>query len=222
MPRRQRCFGDAPTGYPWVVTDRYTLPPLPYAYDALEPWLDAETLALHHDKHHQAYVTGANAAATALEAVDPSDANALAGARAALAFNLAGHVLHSLFWENLSPDTSAPTGELAAQIDRDFGSLDALHDQFAAICKGVQGSGWGALIHDPVAGGLYVAGIHDHQSDQVPDSTILALVDVWEHAYYLKYRNDRAAWVAAAWQHLDWTRIGTRFDQVPKLLTAGR
>ena len=221
-PIRCRCLTPARVGYRTSVTDRYTLPPLPYGYDALEPWLDAETLHLHHDKHHQAYVTGANAAAEALDEIDPGDANALAGARAALAFNLSGHVLHSLFWENLSPDTSAPSGALAAQIDNDFGSVDALAAQFAAICKGVQGSGWGALIHDPVAGSLYVAGIHDHQSQQVPDSTILALVDVWEHAYYLKYRNDRAAWVKAAWEHLDWTAIGGRFDRVPQLLTAGR
>lgn len=203
--------------------ESYRLPDLPYDYSALEAAMSAEILELHHAKHHAAYVTGANDTLEQLAAArDAGALQGLVGLEKTLAFHVSGHVLHSLFWENLSPTTSAPSGALAAQITQDFGSVDALAAQFAAICKGVQGSGWGALIHDPVAGSLYVAGIHDHQSQQVPDSTILALIDVWEHAYYLGYRNDRAAWVKAAWDHLDWDAIGGRFDRVPQLLTAGR
>jgi superoxide dismutase, Fe-Mn family len=196
------------------MTDLYALPDLPYSYDALEPWCPAETLELHHKKHHAAYVLGANDAAEALGAVDPSDALLLGGIQTALTFNLGGHVLHSLFWTSMCPTKSPPTGALADQIGADFGSLDVLTTQLAAACKGVQGSGWGVISFHPVDRKLHVGQMHDHQQQLIPDTTLLAVIDVWEHAYYLKYRNERASWVGAVIEHLDWTAIGSRFETI--------
>jgi superoxide dismutase, Fe-Mn family len=201
------------------MTDRYFLHDLPFAYDALEPWCPAETLELHHGKHHAAYVKGANEAADALEAVDPGDAYALAGIQTALTFNVAGHVLHSLFWESISPEVTKPSGELGAKIDADFGSLDHLSDLLRAECKGVQGSGWGALLFDPMSKGLQVAKLHDHQMGLTPNASLLAVIDVWEHAYYLTHRNDRVSWVKAVVDHLDWTAIAARFEVASEALT---
>lgn len=188
----------------------FALPELPYAYDALEPWCGAETLHLHHDKHHKAYVDGANAAAEALAAADPGDATSVAALRANLVFNLGGHVLHSLFWENLSPQSTAPSGDLARRIDESFGSVDRAKALLKTACTGVQGSGWGVLWAEPLTGRLQVSGMLDHHHQHVPDARILAVIDVWEHAYYLDHRNDRAGWVAAAIDHLAWDAIAGR------------
>ena len=189
----------------------YTLADLPYAVDALEPWCPAETLALHHGKHHATYVKGANESAEALNDADPSNAALYAGLSEALTFNLAGHVLHTLFWESLSPTPSKPEGLLASQITSDFGSLDRFRERLVATCMGVHGSGWGTLSFDPLGGRLAVAPILDHQNDHVAGGLLLAVIDVWEHAYYLTHRNDRAAWVKAATAHLDWPAISARF-----------
>jgi superoxide dismutase, Fe-Mn family len=200
------------------MTDRYFLHDLPFAYDALEPWCPAETLELHHGKHHAAYVNGANEAAQALDTVDPGDAYRLAGIQTALTFNVAGHALHSLFWESLAPEETTPTGELQRHISTDFGSLDHLEGLLLAECKGVQGSGWAALIFDPMSKGLQVASLHDHQVGLTPNASLLAVIDVWEHAYYLKHRNDRAAWVKAVVDHLDWAAIAARYDVASEAL----
>jgi superoxide dismutase, Fe-Mn family len=154
-----------------------------------------------------------------LELIDPADAYKLAGVQTALTFNVAGHVLHSLFWESLSPEPTIPTGGLEAQITADFGSVDHLGDLLRAECKGVQGSGWGALIFDPMSKQLQVASLHDHQMGLTPNSSLLAVIDVWEHAYYLKHRNDRASWVKAAVDHLDWAAIALRLDVASSALT---
>jgi superoxide dismutase, Fe-Mn family len=189
------------------MTEPFSLPPLPYAYDALEPWCPAETLELHHDKHHAAYVTGANEAAEVMGDIDPQDTHRLAGAEAAMAFHMGGNVLHSLFWNCLSPTKTTPGEVLLGQINNDFGGIARLQSLFLATCKGVQGSGWGALTFSPVDGRLHVSHIHDHQQQIVAGSTVLAVIDVWEHAYYLKYRNERASWVGAAFEHLNWAFI---------------
>jgi superoxide dismutase, Fe-Mn family len=217
LQRRQleRCghvWHPSATGTSWDMT-KYTLPDLPYPYDALEPWCAAETLKLHHDKHHAAYVKGANEAAAALANIDPADAQKLAGVEAALTFNLGGHVLHSLFWQNLSPTPTSANQQLLARIETDLGSASRAKNLLVAACMGVQGSGWGALMFDKVGGTLRVASLRDHHQDLVPGTTVLAVVDVWEHAYYLGYKNDRAAWVAAAIDHLDWPTISARFDE---------
>jgi Fe-Mn family superoxide dismutase len=195
-------------------TALYSLPPLPFAHDALEPWCSAETLALHHDKHHGTYVTEANTAAEALTTVDPHDTPRLAGLQSALTFNLAGHVMHSLFWDSLDPASDGPGEEMHDQLVADFGSVERFNDLITAACVGVHGSGWGVLRADPVTGALGVSAVHDHQSEHVAGSTTLAVIDVWEHAYYLTHRNERAKWVAAAVQHLNWANIAQRYSRV--------
>ena len=188
----------------------YSLPDLPYAYDALEPWCDATTLELHHSKHHQAYVDGANKAAGAMRETDPSDAHTLTALRGALTFNLAGHTLHSLFWENLSPEPTKPSADLGKELTEQFGSPERLTKLWTSAAMGVQGSGWGALAYDPVADQIYAVSLHDHQHHVVPNSCLIAVIDVWEHAYYLTHRNDRATWVGEAIEHVDWARVATR------------
>jgi len=193
------------------MTDRYTLPELPYKYDALEPWCSAETLHLHHSKHHAAYVAGANKSSKAIETIDPSDSYQLAGAQAALAFNLGGHVLHSLFWLNLSATKTTPPSELETKMLTDFGSEKRFNELLTATCVTVQGSGWGALMYDTVSKTLRIGAIRDHQHELGAETKVLAVVDVWEHAYYQTNQNDRATWVKAAIDHLDWQVIGERY-----------
>ena len=194
------------------MTDRYALPALPYSYDALEPWCPAETLHLHHSKHHAAYVHGANESAEIIADIDPEDSYRLAGAQATFNFNLGGHILHSLFWPILSSQMTSPAGVLATRIKGDFGSQTRLHDMLIAACMGVQGSGWGALVYDTGSQTLRTMALHDHQHQLVAGTEVVAVIDVWEHAYYLTHQNDRAAWVKAVIEHLDWKVIAERFN----------
>lgn len=194
------------------MTNRYTLPALPYSYDALDPWCPAETLHLHHSKHHAAYVHGANESAKTIAEVDPGDSYRLAGAQATFNFNLGGHILHSLFWANLSPDTTSPAGVFATQIKSDFGSTKRLNDMLTAACMGVQGSGWGALVYDTGSRSLRATALRDHQHELVAGTDVIAVIDVWEHAYYLTNQNDRAIWVKEVIEHLDWDIVAERFD----------
>ena len=195
------------------MSQRYQLPDLPFAMDALEPWCPAETLEIHHGKHHATYVKDANFAADLLAEVDPDDAERLAGARSALVFNLAGHTLHSLFWTSICADSSAPSGALETRLAADFGSIERFSALLTSACMKVQGTGWGALSLYVPTGELQVGSLLDHQHNMVPDSVLLAVIDVWEHTYYLKYRNERASWVAAAVDHLDWISIEERYRQ---------
>ncbi|KAM0324846.1 hypothetical protein ACHAQA_007812 [Verticillium albo-atrum] len=212
----------------------YALPPLPYAYDALEPAISAEIMTLHHDKHHQAYVTNLNAA-LARHAASTSLADQLA-LHAALRFNGGGHINHSLFWRNLAPASSpdaqnpeavAPT--LTAAVVDTWGSLDAMIDAFSRALVGVQGSGWGWLVRTPSpkggssGGGLRIVTARDQDPIVGGDTPILG-VDVWEHAYYLQYKNARASYVDAVWTVINWTEAearytGTRDEVLDGLLT---
>ena len=191
----------------------YTLPELPYAVDALGPWCPAETLRIHHGKHHATYVKEANAAAAELAKVDPSDEAKLGALQAALSFNLGGHVLHSLFWTSITPASGRPSGEIAARIRTDFGSYERFAALFTSSCVKVQGTGWGALYIDSLSGALRVGSILDHTDRLVPGSQLVAVVDVWEHAYYLTHKNDRPTWVGAVIDHLDWDAIARRCDE---------
>ena len=193
-----------------TMTDIYTLPELPYALDALEPWCSAETLTLHHGTHHKAYVDGANAAVHAMEALDPADAFRLAGVRAALAFNVGGHVLHSLFWTSICADSADPSPSMMSKIESDFGSFDRFKKLLVGHCMGVQGSGWGALMIGSLDQRLTIGAIHEHQNDHSPNANVVAVIDVWEHAYYLDHRSVRADWVKAVVEHLDWSSIEKR------------
>lgn len=191
----------------------YTLPELPYDVAALEPYISATITELHHDKHHAAYVTGANAAleqlASARESGDFATVNKL---EKDLAFNLGGHVNHSIWWTNLSPDGGdKPTGELAAAIDEFFGSFDKFQAHFTAAALGVQGSGWAGLFWDSIGQTLIIQQIFDQQSQFAAGTVPLLLLDVWEHAYYLDYKNVRADYVKAFWHVVNWANVQERF-----------
>ena len=194
----------------------YELPDLPYDYSALEPHISGEIMELHHDKHHRAYVEGANAAIEALsEARKSGDSSHLAAHEHALAFNLSGHVLHSMFWQNLAPASgSAPEGALADAIRKDFGALDALKKQFTEAAQTVMGSGWGALVLEPLSKQLITLQFHDHQSATVQGAIPLLVIDAWEHAYYLQYGPKRADYLAAIWNVVNWADVAHRFDAV--------
>jgi Fe-Mn family superoxide dismutase len=198
---------------------QYTLPDLPYDYAALEPHYSAQILELHHDKHHAAYVKGAN---TALEKLASARENeqfdTINGLLKGLAFNLSGHVLHSLFWNNMTPDGGdKPDGELAAAIDESFGSFEGFRNQLSEAALNVQGSGWGSLTWEPVAQRLIVEQVYDHQSNVGQGAPPLLVLDMWEHAYYLQYKNVKANWVDAFWNIVNWSDVAQRFDRARTL-----
>ncbi len=202
----------------------YTLPDLPYDYAALEPHISGKIMQLHHDKHHQAYVTGAN---TALEQLaEARDAGNLANVNKLekdLAFNVGGHVNHTIFWNNLSPEGGErPEGELAAAIDEYFGDFEKFQAHFTATAMGVQGSGWAVLAWDALGQRANVVQLFDQQGNLPAGTVPLLMLDVWEHAYYLDYLNVRADYVKAFWNIANWADVAKRFDaaraQTPGLI----
>jgi len=192
----------------------YTLPELGYDFAALEPHISAQIMELHHDKHHQAYVTGANTALAQLaEARGTGNLANVNKLEKDLAFNLGGHVNHSIFWTNLSPDGGdKPTGELAAAIDDQFGSFDKFTAHFTATALGVQGSGWAILGYDSIGKNLSVFQLFDQQGNIPLGLVPLLTLDVWEHAYYLDYKNVRADYVKAFWNIVNWANVQERFS----------
>lgn len=195
---------------------KYSLPDLPYDYAALEPHYSGEILELHHDKHHAAYVKGANSALEKLAEARESEAfDAIVGLQKSLAFNVSGHVMHSLFWKNLSPEGGGkPEGELAAAIDESFGSFDGFRNQLTAATTTVQGSGWGALAWEPLGQRLIVEQVYDHQGNVGNGSGPLLVIDAWEHAFYLQYKNVKADYVDAIWNLVNWDDVAERFARV--------
>ncbi|MGT2426998.1 superoxide dismutase [Amnibacterium kyonggiense] len=196
----------------------YTLPELPYDYSALQPSISARIMELHHGKHHQAYVTGANTALDQLaEARGTGNLANVNKLTKDLAFNLAGHVNHSVFWTNMSPDGGdRPTGEIASAIDDSFGGFDAFQAHFTAAAMGVQGSGWAALVYDSIGQRPIIVQFHDQQQDFPVGTVPLLLLDVWEHAYYLDYANVRADYVKAFWNIVNWANVEQRFTTAQK------
>ncbi|HSL09465.1 MAG TPA: superoxide dismutase [Pseudonocardiaceae bacterium] len=193
----------------------YTLPDLPYDYGALEPHVSGEIMELHHSKHHATYVKGAN---TALEQMAEARASGQWGTvnllAKNLAFNLGGHVNHSVFWPNMSPDGGdKPGGELAAAIDEHFGSFDGFRAQFTANALGIQGSGWSILAWDALGQRLVLEQVYDHQGNLAPGTIPLLLLDMWEHAFYLQYRNVKPDYVEAWWNVANWADVARRFEQ---------
>jgi len=191
----------------------YTLPDLPYDYAALEPAMSGQILELHHDKHHATYVKGANDTLDQLaEARDKDAFGALVGLEKTLAFNLSGHVLHSIFWDNLSPDGGdKPDGDLGAAIDADFGSFDAFKKQLTTATTGVQGSGWGVLAYEPLASKLIITQVYDHHGNVGMGTTPVLVFDAWEHAYYLQYKNVRPDYVTKLWDLVNWADVQKRY-----------
>ena len=196
----------------------YALPELSYGYDALEPHLSRELLELHHDAHHAAYVKGANDTLDKLEdARDGRRFEYIGQLEKSLAFNVAGHVLHSLLWKNLTPNGGGlPNGELAAALEKDFGGFESFKAQLTAAAAAVQGSGWGALSWEPLGRRLVVEQVYDHQGNTGNATVPILVVDMWEHAYYLQYRNKKAAWLEAFWQLVNWTDVADRLTKVRK------
>ncbi|MDN6429984.1 MAG: superoxide dismutase [Propionibacterium sp.] len=193
----------------------YTLPDLPYDYAALEPHISGQIMQLHHDKHHANYVGGANTALEKLEeARESGDQGAINLWEKNLAFNLGGHVNHSIFWTNMTPDGQGrPEGELAAAIDEYFGSFEKFQGQFGAAALGLQGSGWGVLAYDTLSQRLVTFQLFDQQGN-VPVATVpLLMLDMWEHAFYLDYKNVKADYVKAWWNVVNWADVAARFER---------
>lgn len=191
----------------------YTLPDLPYDYGALEPHISGQINEVHHSKHHAAYVKGVNDTLAQLEeARAAGDYRAIFLLEKNLAFHLGGHINHTIWWQNLSPDGGdKPEGELAAAIDDQFGSFDAFRDQFTAAANGLQGSGWAVLGYDTLGQRLLTFQLYDQQAN-VPLGIIpLLQVDMWEHAYYLQYKNVKADYVKAFWNVVNWADVQERF-----------
>ena len=191
----------------------YTLPDLPYDYGALEPAMSGEILELHHDKHHATYVKGANDTTEKIaEARDKGDLSGIVGLEKTLAFNVSGHVLHSIFWENLSPDGGdKPDGALGTAIDEHFGSFDKFRAQLTAATQTTQGSGWGVLAWEPLGQRLLVTQVYDHHGNVAAGMTPLLAFDAWEHAYYLQYKNVKADYVKNLWNVVNWPEVAKRF-----------
>jgi superoxide dismutase, Fe-Mn family len=173
-------------------------------------------LELHHDKHHAAYVAGANTTLEKLaEARDKGDFGVIVGLEKTLAFNVSGHILHSIYWQNLSPDGGdKPDGALADAIAESFGSFDNFKAQLTAATTTVQGSGWGILAYDQLSGRLLVQQVYDHQSNVGIGNTALLAFDAWEHAWYLQYKNVKADYVTALWDIVNWADVATRYAAV--------
>jgi Fe-Mn family superoxide dismutase len=193
---------------------RYTLPDLDYDFGALEPHISAQIMELHHDKHHKTYVDKANETLDKLaESRDKGDFSKIAGMERALAFNLSGHVLHSIFWKNLTPRGGGrPQGELLELITRDFGGFEAFQKQMSEVAATVMGSGWAALVWEPLAQRLLTCQIYDHQSNLSQGSLPLMVIDAWEHAYYLQYKNAKTEFFKAVWQLWNWDDVATRLQ----------
>ena len=191
----------------------YTLPDLAYDYSALAPSIAGEIMELHHSKHHAAYVAGANTALEKMaEARDTNNFAAIGGLEKALAFNLGGHTNHSIFWTNMSPDGGdKPVGALATAIDENFGSFEKFQAHFTNNAMTIMGSGWSILAWDTIGQKLIIVQLYDQQGN-VPMGLIpLLMLDMWEHAFYLQYKNVKAEYVKAWWNVADWANVADRF-----------
>ncbi len=191
----------------------YDLPDLPYDYSALAPHISGQIMELHHDKHHATYVKGVNTALEQLEEARASDSYGnINKLEKDLAFHLGGHINHSVFWPNMSPaGGDKPNGELGAAIDEYFGSFDKFRGQFEANANAIQGSGWSMLVYDALGGRLNVVQLFDQQGNLPLAQIPILLLDMWEHAFYLDYKNVKADYVKAWWNVVNWADAQARF-----------
>ena len=192
----------------------YTLPALPYDYSALEPHISARIMELHHSKHHQAYVDGANGAlAQMAEARESGNFGAINKLEKDLALHLGGHVNHSIFWTNLQGHGAAtPEGEIQAAIDEFFGSYEAFQAHFTAVAMGIQGSGWAVLSWDPIGAQLVIQQLFDQQANTAQGTIPVLQLDMWEHAFYLDYQNVKGDYVKAFWNIVNWENVQARLE----------
>ncbi|WNS41658.1 Fe-Mn family superoxide dismutase [Paenibacillus sp. MMS20-IR301] len=198
----------------------HTLPPLPYAYNALEPYIDEKTMIIHHDKHHQSYVDGLNKAENKLaEARRNNDYDLVKHWERELAFNGAGHYLHTIFWNVMSPQGGGrPAGALLDAIQRSFGSYEAFKAQFTEAANKVEGGGWAILVWSPRSRRLEILTAEKHQNLSQWDIVPLLVLDVWEHAYYLKHQNNRADYIRDWWKVVNWPYVAERYNAARKLV----
>ncbi|MCC6444394.1 MAG: superoxide dismutase, partial [Armatimonadetes bacterium] len=191
------------------------LPPLPYAYNALEPNMDEQTVKLHHDMHHKAYVDGLNNAEDKLAAAREAGDYALVKHWSReLAFHGSGHILHSIFWTNLAPNAGGePTGDLTEAVKKDFGSFERCKAQLVAVTVAVEGSGWGLLTYMPDQDRLLIMQAEKHQDLTQWGAVPLLVLDAWEHAYYLKYQNRRAEYVNNLFNLINWADVAARYEK---------
>lgn len=196
----------------------FTLPKLPYDYNALTPHMSETQLQLHHDKHHQAYVNGANAAFEKLDKArqENTDIDAKAVMKD-LSFNIGGHLLHSIFWENLAPagkGGGVPGGAIADLINKEFGSFERFKKEFSAAASTTEGSGWAALVMHPCIGRPLIMQIEKHNVNVYPTFNVLMVMDVWEHAYYVDYQNQRPKYIEAFWNIVNWDQVNKNLSFV--------
>ena len=191
----------------------HALPPLPYGYGALEPVLGRETLEIHHDRHHKAYVDGLNRAELALQSARRAGKyDQIAGLQRALAFNGGGHILHSVYWTIMAPPDKggAPQAQTSALLDECFGTLDAFMSQFAAAATSVDGSGWCVFAYQPAFHSGVILQCEKHENLAQWGGIPLLVCDVWEHAYYLQYQNRRGDYIGAWWRLVNWLEVERR------------
>jgi len=203
-----------------VLTDasgEYVLAPLPYAYNALEPHIDEATMKLHHDVHHLGYVKGLNTATKMIkEAIEKNDFGMVKHWERDLAFHGSGHFLHTVFWNNMSPDQGKRSAALDAQLSKDFGSYEGFEKLFKAASKSVEASGWGILGYQPHADKLVVLSAEKHQNQSQWITYPVLVLDVWEHAYYLKYQSKRGDYVDAFFNVINWNDVSKRLEDLKK------
>jgi superoxide dismutase, Fe-Mn family len=203
--------------------NKYALPPLPYKSDALEPHIDAQTMLLHHDKHHQGYVEGVNKALTGLADFRAGKGGDIKALSRDLAFHGSGHLLHVLFWNVMGPNAGGqPAGAVAERINIDFGSFKAFSDQYQAAATAVEGSGWAILALEPISSQLLIMQAEKHQDLTIWGVVPLLPVDVWEHAYYLKYQNKRKDYVAAFMNVINWEAVNKHYEAIAGRVAHGR
>ncbi len=200
------------------IDNAYVLPKLPYDYNGLEPYISEQQLTIHHDKHHLAYVNGANAAFKKLREARKSKAEIdVKATLKELSFNIGGHQLHSIFWPTLAPagrgGGGEPTGKLADAINKEFGSFAQFKAEFSKAAASTEGSGWAALAIDVKTKQLAIMQIEKHNVNVYTGFYIVMVLDVWEHAYYLDYKNERPKFVEAFWNIVNWERINKRFEE---------
>jgi Fe-Mn family superoxide dismutase len=197
----------------------YVLPDLPYGYSDLAPYISEQQLRIHHDKHHLAYVNGANAAFEKLDAARKSNADLdVKATLKELSFNIGGHILHKLFWPTMAPPGKggggAPKGKLTDAINDEFGSFDRFKAEFGKAAATTEGSGWAALALDKLTNRPIIMQIEKHNVNVYPNFRIVMVLDVWEHAYYLDYKNERPKFVDAFWNIVNWETVNDRFEDV--------
>jgi len=194
----------------------YKLPELKFEYGALEPHISLDQLKIHHQKHHQAYVDNANNLLRKLDEARLADQKIDIKAIAKeLSFNVAGHVLHKIFWESLTPAINRqdePMGTLKAEIERNFGSLDRFKREFSQAAVSTEGSGWAALTYCRTTKRLMIVQIEKHNVNVIPKFPILMVLDVWEHAYYMDYENERAKFIDAFWKIVNWVEVNRKLE----------